>query len=149
MSMKEIKYLLKPHGLKLTLPRLKLLEIFFSNDRALTQAELLRLTEQIFDRITVYRTLKSFEEIGIIHRIVGTNGSVNYAVSDKNNTNSETLHKQHLHFSCLKCNGVYCLDDHLVPSVTLPSVYEVHSINMTVTGICSKCIENQSFKTDL
>jgi Fur family ferric uptake transcriptional regulator len=139
--MKEIKQLLKPYGLKLTLARLKVLEIFLSNDKALTYAELLQLTEQVFDRVTVYRILRSFEDLGIIHRIVGANSSVNYALSIISKADKKKSQEQHLHFSCIKCNGVYCLDDQLVPSITLPDIYEVHSLNMVVVGICRICNE--------
>ena len=135
--MKEIKQLLKPYGLKLTLPRLKLLEIFLSNNKAVTYGELLRLTEETFDRITIYRTLKSFEDLGIIHRILGINSSPNYALSAISSI--KEIYHQHLHFSCIKCGGVYCLNDQLVPAVTLPEIYKVLSLNMIVIGICEKC----------
>jgi Fur family ferric uptake transcriptional regulator len=140
MNMNEIKQMLKPYGLKLTLPRLKVIEVFLANDKAVTYGEVLRLTEETFDRVTIYRTLKSFEDLGIIHRIVGANSSPNYALSGAGKTNTEKPRRQHLHFSCIKCNGVYCLDDHLVPQVILPDIYEVHSLNMIVIGICNKCI---------
>ncbi len=139
--MKEIKRLLKPYGLKLTLPRLKVLEIFLSNDKALTYAEMLRLTEQVFDRVIVYRILRSFEDLGIIHRIVGANGSVNYALSITSMAGKKNPHQQHLHFSCTRCHAVYCLDDQLVPSITLPDTYDVHSLSMVITGICRICNE--------
>jgi Fur family ferric uptake transcriptional regulator len=141
MNRQEMKQLLKPFGLKLTLPRLKLLEIFSSYDKAITAVELLALTNRIFDKVTVYRTLKSFEDIGIIHRILGANSSPSFALS-AHDVCSEKSAKQHLHFSCIKCNGVYCLDDLSVPSVILPAMYEIHSLNMLVVGICRCC--NQS-----
>jgi len=143
MNTNEIRQLLKPYGLALTLPRLKLLEIFLSNDTALTYAELLRLTNDVFDRVSVYRTLKVFEDAGIIHRIVGASSSPSYALSDLGKPQKEPNHPQHLHFSCIKCNCVYCLDDQLVPSVTLPDVYEVHSLSMIVVGICRICNRKQ------
>jgi Fur family ferric uptake transcriptional regulator len=144
MNKQKIKQLLKPFALKLTLPRLKLLEIFLSHDKAITVAELLTLTEHIFDRVTVYRTLKSFEDFGIIHRIVGPHGSPNYALSGLGEMNPAKSSGHHLHFSCIKCNGVYCLDDQLVPPVNLPDIYEVHSLNMLVVGICRCCNENSN-----
>lgn len=141
MDIKEIKQLLKPYGLKLTLARLKVLEIFLSNDKAVTYAELLRLTEQVFDRVTVYRILRSFEDLGIIHRIVGATSSVNYALSIISMAGKKNPRQQHLHFSCTRCHAVYCLDDQLAPSVTLPDNYEVHSLSMIVIGICRICTE--------
>jgi len=139
MKMKEIKELLKLYGLKLTLTRLKVLEIFFANDRAVTTADLLRLTEDAFDRVTMYRTLKSFEDIGIIHRIVGANNSTNYALSGFGKAHPDLRCKQHLHFSCIQCRGVFCMDGQSIPVITLPDIYEVHSLNMIVVGICDKC----------
>ncbi|WP_179412722.1 Fur family transcriptional regulator [Mucilaginibacter sp. E4BP6] len=139
MDIKEIKKLLKPYGLKLTLPRLKVIEIFLSNDRAVTTGELLRIMEETFDRVTVYQTLKSFEDMGIIHRIVGAANASNFALSSIFKKNPELLFKQHLHFSCIKCQGVFCLDDKSIPTVTLPSIYEVHSLNMVIVGICDRC----------
>jgi Fur family transcriptional regulator, ferric uptake regulator len=141
MNMKEIKQLLKPYSLKLTLPRLKVLEIFVSNAKAITYAELLGLTDQVFDRVTVYRTLRSFEELGIIHRIVGVNSSVNYALSITSDANKKEPHQQHLHFGCTNCHSVYCLNDQLVPPITLPDIYEVHSLSMIIVGTCRMCNE--------
>jgi Fur family ferric uptake transcriptional regulator len=145
MNTNEIKQLLKPYGLKLTLTRLGLIEIFLCNDTALTYAELLRLTHEVFDRVSVYRTLKTFEEAGIIHRIVGGGNSPSYALSHLGKPVKEPNHPQHLHFSCIKCNCIYCLDDQQVPSVTLPDIYEVHSLSMIVIGICRNCNQNLSF----
>jgi Fur family transcriptional regulator, ferric uptake regulator len=142
MKMKEIKELLKLYGLKLTLTRLKVLEVFFANDRAVTTADLLRLTEDAFDRVTMYRTLKAFEDMGIIHRIVGANNSTNYALSGFGKTHPDLRRAQHLHFSCIQCQGVFCLDGQSIPVITLPDIYEVHSLNMMVVGICDKCRAN-------
>jgi Fur family ferric uptake transcriptional regulator len=143
MNINEIKRSLKPHRLKLTLTRLKVLEIFLSNTTALTYPELLRLTNDVFDRVSVYRTLKAFEDAGIIHRIIGAASSPSYALSHLGKREKEPNHPQHLHFSCIKCNCVYCLDDQLVPSVTLPDMYEVHSLSMIVVGICRNCTGKQ------
>jgi Fur family ferric uptake transcriptional regulator len=136
MNIKEIKKLLKPYGLKLTLCRFKLFEIFLSKDRAITYTEILQLTEHSIDRVTVYRTLKAFEDLGVIHRVIATDGSSNYALSQADN---KTNANQHLHFNCIKCHGVFCLDDQQVPAVSLPAAYEVHALTMTVVGICKKC----------
>ncbi len=143
MDIKEVKRLFKPYGLKLTLPRLKVLEIFLSNDRALTLAELLRLTEQVFDRVTVYRTLRSghLKIWGLSIGSSGATSSVNYALSITSKAGKKNPHPQHLHFSCTRCHSVYCLDDQLVPSITLPDNYEVNSLNMIVVGICQACNE--------
>jgi Fur family transcriptional regulator, ferric uptake regulator len=118
------------------------MEIFLASGKAITAVELLALTDRIFDRVTVYRTLRSFEDVGIIHRIFGANSAPSFALSTVGKAPFEKSAEQHLHFSCIKCNSVYCLDDQLVPSVTLPDKYEVLSLNMIVIGVCKFCKEN-------
>jgi len=130
--------MLKMYGLKLTSPRLKVLEVFFSADRAVTYGELLEFNAKIIDRVTVYRTLKVFEEIGLIHRINGTSDGPAYALSTRTGS-AQTGFKQHLHFCCTKCHGVFCLNDHAMPTIILPELYQVHSMNLILTGLCRTC----------
>jgi len=134
MDIKDIKSLFNKHRLKLTSPRLKLLNILCSSDRAVTYAELLMSSDNPFDRVTVYRTLKLLEEIGLIHRIMGAVEVPVYALSVGKNG-----FKEHLHFACTKCHGVFCLPDHAMPLVKLPEQYQLHVLNLTLTGLCDTC----------
>jgi Fur family ferric uptake transcriptional regulator len=139
MDLKQIQELLKKFGLKLTLSRLKILEIFFSSNRAITYSEILEFTSKAVDRVTIYRTLKSFEDIGVIHRVLGVSNVPTYALSIRLTSPPLLDFRQHLHFCCVKCHGVFCLNDHAMPSVIIPEQYKVHSISLTVFGICQIC----------
>ncbi len=137
MDIKEIKELLKKNGLKLTSPRLKVLEVFFSADRAVTYGEILAIVKAI-DRVTIYRTLKLLEDIELIHLITGPGDGPAYALSTRKG-GTQTGFKQHLHFCCTQCHGIFCLTDHAVPVITLPERYQVHSMNLVVNGLCRAC----------
>jgi len=139
MEVENIKNILKEHRLKLTSPRSKVLEVLFSSDRALTYSEIMATCARTVDRVTVYRTLKLFEEIGLIHRITGVNDMPNYALSIRADGTPQPIHQQHLHFYCTCCQGVFCLQDHDLPALELPERYQVHSMNLTITGLCSAC----------
>ena len=134
MDTEDIKSLLSKHRLKLTSPRLKLLEVLWSSERAITHAELLMNADSSVDRVTIYRTLKLLEDIGFIHRIMGAGEVPVYALSFRKNG-----FKEHLHFACTKCHGVFCLHDHPMPPVMLPEQYQLHSLNLTLTGLCDTC----------
>ncbi len=139
MDIKEIKSILKEYGLKLTSPRLKVLKVFFSSDRAVTYFEILEFTAKTVDRVTVYRTLKSLEDIGLIHRIIGASDIPSYALSIGAGSAQKVGFKQHLHFCCRKCHGVFCLNNHAMPSIILPELYKVHSMDLIITGLCRTC----------
>ena len=96
--------------------------------------------EQKFDqaeRVTLYRTLKTFEENKLIHSIDDGTGSIKYALCRETcQCHPEDLH---VHFFCTKCKQTYCLNDIPVPSVNLPVYFTLENINMVVKGICSNC----------
>lgn len=139
MNITTFKNRLKTSGLKLTLPRKKILEYLLGKTEAVTYNELLQLAEQDkdMDRVTIYRTLKSFEEIGLLHRVFSGEGVQHFALV-KDVEPAETS-KQHLHFCCIACKSVFTLDDYAIPKIELPSQYNVISLDMTITGICKKC----------
>ena len=57
------------------------------------------------DRVTLYRTLKTFEEKKLIHSIDDGTGSIKYALClDSCQCNPSELH---VHFKCEKCNKTF------------------------------------------
>lgn len=89
------------------------------------------------DRITLFRTLKTFEVNKLIHSIDDGSGSVKYALCvDSCMCNPEDLH---VHFKCTKCQETYCLNEIPVPAISLPAGFELKTINMVVKGVCSNC----------
>jgi Fur family ferric uptake transcriptional regulator len=89
------------------------------------------------DRVTLFRTLKTFEANKLIHSIDDGSGSVKYALClDKCMCNPEDLH---VHFKCTKCQETFCLNEIPVPAISLPAGFELKTINMVVKGVCSNC----------
>jgi len=89
------------------------------------------------DKVTLYRTLKTFEENKLIHSIDDGSGSVKYALCKETCLcHPEDLH---VHFLCTKCRQTYCLTDLPVPAVNLPVQFSIKSVNMVIKGICANC----------
>ena len=112
------------------------LKVLTEQSTAISLAEL----EQQFqkaDRVTLFRTLKTFEENKLIHSIDDGTGSVKYALCTEScQCNPDDLH---VHFFCASCHHTYCLNDIPIPSVNLPVHFNLESISMVVKGICSNC----------
>jgi len=90
------------------------------------------------DRITIYRTLKTFEEKGLTHIIDDGTGSPKYALcADECNTNEH--HDLHVHFFCNSCKETFCLPNSKIPDVTLPDDFVCVEMNLVVKGVCAKC----------
>lgn len=130
--------ILKKNGLSITDSRKKILELFYDSDGALAHADIENSTTTTFDRVTVYRTLQTFVEKGIIHQIPTTDNAVLYALC-KDACAEGHHHDNHVHFICSNCEKTICLDDVTVPEVKLPKGFIPLQSAMTVTGICDEC----------
>ncbi len=130
--------ILKKNGLSVTEGRKKILELFLDNDGALAHADIEKQTDAAFDRVTVYRTLQTFVDKGIIHQIPTTDNSILYALC-KHNCEQGHHHDNHVHFICMICNKTICLDEVTVPDVKLPKGFRPSQSAMVVTGKCNDC----------
>ncbi len=130
--------ILKKNGLSVTESRVRILELFYESEGALAHADIEKNTDAAFDRVTVYRTLQTFVDKGIIHQIPTTDNSVLYALC-KQNCQQGHHHDNHVHFICNNCDKTFCLDDVTVPEVKLPKGFVPAKAAMVVTGICDDC----------
>jgi Fur family ferric uptake transcriptional regulator len=130
--------ILKKNGLSVTEGRKKILELFLDAEGALAHADIEKHTDAAFDRVTVYRTLQTFVEKGIIHQIPTTDNAILYALC-KDRCEEGHHHDEHVHFICDNCNKTICLDDVTVPDVKLPKGFQPLQSAMVVKGICDDC----------
>lgn len=136
--LEPFKDLLKSNGLKITQPRIKVLEMISSKDTAMSQPELEKKLGDQIDRVTLYRCLATFEEKGILHKIFDTNGTAAFALCSPS-CNSDHHHDQHVHFICTQCNGIYCLDDIKLPKLSIPDGFQLQETGVNAMGICASC----------
>ena len=136
--MKTQPDILKQSGLSVTESRKKILDLFLESDGALAHADIEKNTASAFDRVTVYRTLQTFVEKGIIHQIPTTDNSILYALC-KHNCEQGQHHDDHVHFICSNCDKTICLDEVTVPDVKLPKNFTKQQAAMVVTGVCEDC----------
>ena len=137
---KEFSELLNKHQLKKTGPRLSVLSILKSRQMATSQPELEAIIGKDVDRVTLYRTLNTFEQKGIIHKVLDLNGTANYALC--HSSCNEQEHKdEHVHFNCTSCLQVYCLEALQIPHLVMPAGFMPHTVNFIVYGICEHCTE--------
>jgi Fur family transcriptional regulator, ferric uptake regulator len=134
----QVNNILKKSRLSVTGSRKKILELFLENNGALAHADIEKKTGERFDRVTVYRTLQSFLEKGIIHTIPTSDNSVRYAIC-KDECEEGHHHDNHVHFVCIKCNSTTCLDHVMVPTVSLPDGFQPTECQMVVKGTCKEC----------
>ena len=130
--------LLRRNSLSVTESRKKILNLFLNVQGALAHGDIERKAGEKFDRVTVYRTLQTFVEKGIIHTIPTTDNSVRYALC-RDNCSEGHHHDDHVHFICLQCGATLCLGDVVVPEIKMREGFSVNEIEVVVKGICLDC----------
>lgn len=133
-----VNEILRKNQLSVTESRRAILELFQQSNGALAHADVERETHEEFDRVTIYRTLQTFVEKGIIHTIPTSDNSVRYALC-KEECSEGIHHDDHVHFICDNCGTTYCLDHVAIPAVKLPDGFTLKQTEVLVSGKCSRC----------
>jgi Fur family ferric uptake transcriptional regulator len=130
-------HLLKDFRLRTTASRQAILHLFLQKNYALSHGDIENAIDDSLDRVTVYRTLKTFLDKGLIHKVLDDQGSLKYALCN-DPCNAGTHHHDHVHFKCTKCGQTNCLDV-TVPPIKLPKGYKMKEVNLLIQGICELC----------
>lgn len=92
---------------------------------------------ELSDKSTLFRTLKTFQEKGLVHTIDDGTGILKYAMCFEDCECA--LQDQHMHFHCVKCKDTFCLPNSGLPTVSLPKHFSIQQVNFVVKGRCSNC----------
>ncbi|MEC4114000.1 Fur family transcriptional regulator [Myroides pelagicus] len=89
------------------------------------------------DRVTIYRTVKTFENKGLLHSIT-TNNVTQYALCAQE-CDEEHHHDTHLHFVCRNCKKTICLTQVSIPKIEVPIGFQLDDIDVVAKGVCKEC----------
>jgi Fur family ferric uptake transcriptional regulator len=117
--------------------RILVLELLLQQNSAISLSDIEK-SLQTADRITIYRTLKTFEQSGLIHSIEDGTGTSKYALCVED-CSTHKHRDMHVHFYCNSCKETFCLPDHKIPDISLPAGFAPAEINLVVKGICENC----------
>lgn len=138
----EIKDKLEQKNTKPTSMRILVYDFLSSQQVALSLTEI-GANFGDADRITLYRTLKTFEEKGIVHSIQENNTSKYMLCND--DCNEETHKDWHLHFYCRICKLTTCKENVIFPN-QLDAQFRIDEIKFFAKGICENCLNENSLQ---
>jgi Fur family ferric uptake transcriptional regulator len=128
---------LSDHGYKRTIQRALILDILENAGGHLTAEEVARLVEEgsvPLNRSTVYRTLDTLAEIGVV-KATRMGRALYYEVSAEG--------EEHHHIRCTRCQKMVHLDagqvDSLLGRLATDQGFEVSDIQVLVRGLCKTC----------
>lgn len=137
ISSSRLNDILHRKRLSVTDSRKKILSLFLQTKDALAHGDIEKKAGEKFDRVTVYRTLQTFVEKGIIHTIPTSDNSIRYALCKECEEGHH--HDEHVHFVCTNCGRTICLDDVVSPKIDLPEGYAAQEVQVVINGVCKNC----------
>lgn len=133
----QILHTLEQKNVRSTPMRMLVLEQFLHARAARSLGELETAMPRA-DRITIYRTLRTFEKKGILHAIADGSGATLYALCP--DACGPAHHRDfHPHFHCVRCGATTCLDMPAPQLARLPEGYQLLDMEVQLRGICPDC----------
>lgn len=128
--------LLRAANVRVTPARVRVLEILLGSTTALSHADLeTRLPDA--DRVTLYRVLDSLVVCGLALKAVDARGVFRFSASA-----AKREHKDHLHFRCIACGAVFCLNSSPPPPPDLPQGFRLSEVDYDLRGTCPQCSQH-------
>lgn len=145
MNSNEILGLLQRHGVKPTANRIIIVGALAQASNPLSLSDL-EVDIATIDKSSIFRTLATFKEHGLVHVIEDGSDSAKYELC--HGTGDEHDSDRHVHFYCERCNRTFCLSQVHVPQVQLPAGYRVRGVNYLVKGLCPRCAAQAAMQQD-
>ena len=132
---------LKSAGLKVTLPRLKILEVLErSSNHHLSAEDIYRALMEQHEEVgvaTIYRVLTQFEESGIVNKLNFENNQAVYELSNV---------EHHDHLVCVKCSTIIEFQDDVIEQHQLQIAnkygFQLTDHSLYLYGLCKTCKES-------
>ena len=95
--------ILSQNGISCTQFRTELLNLFYSSSKSLSVNDIMNYFDNSINKVTVYRSLDSFENKGLIHIVPDANNLSRYSLCRENECNPNSDNHNHAHFICYSC----------------------------------------------
>ncbi len=137
-KIESFRQLCRDHHLNMTPQRMAIYEVLIDSDDH-------PCTEDVFERVrrsfpdlaidTVYRTLTTFSEMGLIHIVEGYGEAKRYDPDTG----------RHHHFRCRRCNAIIDFEEPEFDNLKVPQVltkrYSISNVKVVLEGICDRCLQ--------
>jgi len=141
MSKKDdFRNILRKSGYKATPSRIAILEVFEKNKNPISAQEIIDALPSGTDQVTVYRTLKSLKEKGVIKPIDLRHNHAHYELANI---------VEHHHIICLSCGRIedvhHCWIEGIQDSVLRGSKHfaDIQQHTLEFYGLCKSCAKKQ------
>lgn len=132
----KARHMLREAALYCTEARVAILRVLMGAAGPLSQDQISgRLESRAMNKVTVYRTLESLAEAGLVHRAFMEDRAWHFELADHC-----TEHQCHPHFTCTRCGVTQCMTDISLPMAVIPRKgFIISRQQVRLEGLCPAC----------
>jgi len=132
----QARTMLKDAKLYCTPGRVAILKALLKADRPLRQDQIAkRLGRHCFNKVTIYRTLKSLSQVGLVHKAFIEERAQHFELAH-NCTETQC----HPHFTCTNCGNTHCLMGMAIPMPrSRHKGFLIRRQQTRLEGLCPAC----------
>ena len=133
---KQAREMLKTVKLYSTQGRVAIVKVLMKAGKPLSQDQIARRSgKKHFDKVTIYRTLESLLNVGLVHKAFVEKRACHFELA-----NNCTEHQCHPHLTCSSCGDTHCLTQVSLPMVKSPHQgFVIHRQQVRLEGLCPRC----------
>ncbi|MEM1022961.1 MAG: Fur family transcriptional regulator [Myxococcota bacterium] len=138
----DARALLQAHGLRVTAPRLAVLDLLSAESQPLTHTAVVDRLAHVADPATIYRNLVKLTENGLARIASRAEGMAHYELVRA----EAPAHENHPHFVCSDCGTVSCLPEDVAPKPQARGRWRkaLKEANIQLEGTCPDCLDELS-----
>jgi len=116
--------------------RIAILKVLLKSNKPLNQEQIAqRLGKKRFDKVTIYRTLESLREVGLVHKAFMQKRAWHFESAQ-----DCTENQCHPHFTCTSCGNTHCLTEMKLPMAKSPHKgFIIRRQQVRLEGLCPAC----------
>lgn len=132
----QAREMLKTAKLYCTSGRVAVLNVLIKANKPLNQVQIARrLGKDHFDKVSIYRTLESLTEVGLVHKAFVEKRAAHFELA-----HHCTKNQCHPHFTCIRCGDTHCLTGVVLPMAQSPHKgFIIHRQQVRLEGLCPAC----------
>jgi Fur family ferric uptake transcriptional regulator len=132
----QARMMLKAADLYCTQGRVIILKVLLEAGKPLSQDQVAHCSGLgHFDKVTIYRTLASLLQVGLVHRVFVDKRARHYELA-----HHCTERQCHPHFTCTSCGDTHCLTEISLPMAKSPHKgFIIRRQQVRLEGLCPAC----------
>jgi len=137
MQIEQLKKQLHRHKKSFTLERLAMFDLAQKKQHFTAQElfENLKKERKTVSRMSVFRNVQLFEQIGLLRKVVTNSNALHYEINTKKN--------HHEHMQCLKCGKIIEFSDKTLhrqlEEIATQNNFIVQKHSIFLQGLCQSC----------